>query len=144
MELPVRNLSDLRGEISRLKELELEQSIALKARFKNPLVIFSTIKSLFSKPGDAGGTKSNFLEQDLLSLISRFVLPFTLNKTLFRHSNFIIKTIVGLASQKASRFITEDSITGIWDKVSSFVKSKFKHEPSADDKRIYPVSETVS
>ncbi|MDB5016939.1 MAG: hypothetical protein JWQ84_1771 [Mucilaginibacter sp.] len=142
MDLPIRNISDLRGEIYRLKELELEQSTALKTRFKNPLVIFSTIKSLFAKPADADGTKSNFFEQDLVSLVSRFILPFTLNKTLFRHSNFIIKTIVGLASQKASRFITEDSVTGIWDKVSSFVKSKFKHE-SAADKRI-PVSEAVS
>lgn len=121
MDIPIRSITDLRGEIYRLKGLEREQSMAIGQRFNSPSAIFSTIVSLFSGPPTADGTKSRFFEQDIVGLISRFVLPFTLNRTLFRKSNFIVKTLVGLISQKASHFITEDSVGGVWDKIKSFI-----------------------
>src|ERR1700733_5863552 len=118
MDLPIRSISDLREEIYRLKQIEQEQGIALGQRFKNPSALLSTFMSLFPRSVNADGTtEPGFFNQDLVGLISRFVLPFTLNKTIFRHSNFLIKTLVGLVSQKASHFITEDSVTGIWDKI---------------------------
>jgi len=141
MDIPIRNISDLRGEIYRLKELTKEQNTALGERFKNPVALFSTVKSLFSKRVDPDSKSSSFFDQDLVGLISRFVLPFTLNKTIFRHSGFIVKTIVGLVSQKASHFITEDSVTSVWDKVSSFFKGKAKND-KAVHKGVTPLSET--
>jgi hypothetical protein len=129
MELPIRNINDLRDEIVRLKQVEQEQSHALGHRFKSPSALFSSIYSLFSSTNSETGEKTKgFFDQDLVGLISRIVLPFTLNKTVFKNSGFLIKTLVGLVSQKASHFITEDSVTSVWDKIKSFFPSKTKHE----------------
>lgn len=142
MDIPVRNIDDLRNEISRLKGLEQEQSMALTQRFRSPGAIFSSIISIFHTPANAGGHKeTGFFDQDIVSLISRFVLPFTLNKTIFRNSGFIIKTLVGLVSQKASNFINEDTVVGLWDKAKSLFKSKTPEETPAH-KAIPPLSES--
>ncbi|BAU52219.1 hypothetical protein [Mucilaginibacter gotjawali] len=142
MDIPVRNIDDLRNEISRLKGVEQEQSIALSQRFRSPGAILSSIISIFHTPANADGHKENgFFDQDIVSLISRFVLPFTLNKTVFRNSGFIIKTLVGLVSQKASNFITEDMVVSLWDKAKSLFKSKIPQVTPAH-KGVPPLSET--
>jgi hypothetical protein len=116
MDLHIRNIDDLRSEVARLKGLEQEQKEALSKRFAGPSAIFSTFMSLFPKsPGGA----SLFHNQDIVGLLSRFALPFTLNKTLFKNSNFLVKSLVGLVSQKASHFISEDSVGSLWDKAKS-------------------------
>jgi len=140
MDVPIRNISELRGEILRLKQLEHEQSIAIGDRFKNFSSTFSTIASIFQGRVNADGTRASFFDQDLVGLLSRFVLPFTLNKTLFRNSGFLVKAIVGLVSQKASHFITEDTVTGLWDKVSSLFKRKTPEE-TPSHKGVPPMSE---
>jgi hypothetical protein len=63
-----------------------------------------------------------------VQLASRFLLPFTLNKTLFRRSNFLIKMLVRIASQRVSRLINEKSVGTIWDKIKTLVSSKTKKE----------------
>ena len=142
MDIPIRNIGDLRGEIVRLKGLEVEQSMALGERFRSPGAIFSTIFSLFFGTPSTDGTKNaGFWDQDFVGLISRFLLPFTLNKTLFRNSNFIVKTIVGLVSQKASHFITEDSVVSLWDKVKGLFQKK-EGEEHPEHKGVPPLSET--
>lgn len=139
--LPIRNIDDLRAEIYRLRGLEREQNVAIGLRFKNFSALMSTVRSLFPKSANAEGKSSGFFDQDLVGMISRFVLPFTLNKTIFRHSGFLVKTLVGLVSQKASHFITEDSVVSIWDKV----KSLFSHKTAKSDiparKGVPPLSE---
>ena len=133
MDVPVKNITDLRNEIFRLKGLEQQQSIAIGARFNTFSSTVATLRTLFPGNTNADGTrKSGFFDQDLVGLVSRFVLPFTLNKTLFRNSGFIVKTLVGLVSQKASHFISEDSVVGLWDKAKSLFKSKTKHEEKED------------
>jgi hypothetical protein len=142
MDIPINNITDLRFEIDRLKGIEAEQGYAIGQRFRSPGAIFSTFFSLFSgTPSNDGAKNAGFWEQDFVGLISRFLLPFTLNKTLFRNSNFIVKAIVGLVSQKASHFITEDSVMGLWDKVKSLFDKVGKHE-EADHKGVPPLSET--
>lgn len=127
METPVRNIHELQGEIARLKNLEAHQSVALKARFAGPSAIFSTVLSIFPASSTVDGIKSaSFFKQDFLGLLSRFVLPFTLNKTLFKHSNFLVKTAVGLLSQKASEYISEDAVTGVWGKAKNLFNNLFK------------------
>lgn len=121
MEVQINNIDDLRNEIARLKEVEQVQKTALGQRFAGPSAIFSTVLSLFPKSAAADGIQSTFAGQDIVGLLSRIVLPFTLNKTLFRNSNFIVKTLVGLVSQKASHFISEDSVGGLWDKAKSLI-----------------------
>jgi len=142
MDAPIKTIDDLRVEIYRLKGEEQTKSVALAQRFRNPSALFSTLMTLFPKPTNADGTKSaGFFEQDIVGLISRFILPFALNRTLFKNSNIIIKTLVGLVSQKASRFITEDNLVGIWDKLKSLFKSSSKEE-TPTHKGVPPLSET--
>ena len=127
MNMPIKNIDDLRSEIYRLKELEREQSVAIGMRFSTFSSTLSTLYSLFPKIAGVNGERAKgFFEQDLVGLISRFVLPFTLNKTIFRNSNFLIKSLVGLVSQKASHFISEDSIMSVWDKVKHLFTPKEK------------------
>jgi hypothetical protein len=91
---------------------------------------------------NADGTKgAGFFDQDLAGLLSRFILPFTLNKTIFRNSGFIVKTLVSLVSQKASHFINEDVVAGFWEKVSGLFKGK-NGEEIPDHRGIPPLSET--
>jgi hypothetical protein len=119
-DLPINNHTDLRNEILRLQGIEREQSIAIKQRFNSPGALFSTLFSLFPK-GDENDKSGGVFNQDFLGVISRFVIPFTLNKTLFRHSNFLVKALVGLISQKASHFISEDSVESVWDKAKGLI-----------------------
>jgi hypothetical protein len=132
MDVPINNSSDLRNEIFRLQALEHDQSVALRQRFNSPGAIFSSLYSLIPKSsGEEGG--GGILGQDFFGIISRFILPFTLNKTIFRHSNFLIKALVGLVSQKASHYISEDSVSGIWDKAKALF-SKITHKDDKEDK----------
>jgi len=118
--IPIRNGRDLKTEIFRLEELSKQQGDTLKAHFSSPGAIFSTIFSMIFKPSESDDEKSGgVFSQDFLGLISRFVLPLALNKTIFRNSNFIIKALVGLVSQKASHYINEDSVGNVWHKIKS-------------------------
>ena len=128
MDIVIKNSSDLKAEIIRLRMQEQAQSLEIKARFSSPSAIFHTVLSLFPRSSSADGSKGNILNQDFFGLISRILLPLTLNKTLFRNSNFLIKGLVGFLSQKASHFITEDSVVGIWGKI----KSVFDKKPKTD------------
>ena len=138
METPIKNAHDLKVEIARLKNLEVDQAVALKARFNGPAAIFSTLLSVFPKSPTVDGVKSaGFFDQDFLGLISRVALPFALNKTVFKHSNFIVKTLVGILSQKASHYISEDAVGGIWSKAKSMF-SKIMKKKADDDREIIP------
>lgn len=143
MDAPIRNIEDLRSEIYRLKELEQQQSVAIGMRFSSFSSTLSTLYSLFPKITGVNGERvKGFFEQDLVGLISRFVLPFMLNKTVFRNSNFLIKSLVGLVSQKASHFISEESVIGLWDKVKHMFAAKEKKSRNPERNTIPPLSET--
>ena len=125
MEVIIKNIDDLKSAIYHLKVAEDQQKYAIRQRFNRPSAIFATIASIFSKPAGVAGEKSeNFFKQDILAMISRFIVPFTLNKTLFRKSNFIVKSLVGVLSQRASKYINEDSVSGVWSKIKSFFPQK--------------------
>jgi len=116
----IRTSRDLKAEIFRLEELSKHQGATLRSHFSSPGAIFSTIYSMFSKPSTAEDEKSGgIFSQDFLGLISRFVLPLALNKTIFKNSNFLVKALVGLVSQKASHYINEDSVGGVWHKITA-------------------------
>lgn len=128
---PIYNSNDLRTEIARLENLEREKGAAIKQHFSSPGAIFSTVMSLFKGDSDEKDNDGGIFKQDFVGLISRFVLPLALNKTLFRNSNFIVKALVGLVSQKASTFISEDSVTGVWDKAKGLFGKLFHKEKKA-------------
>ena len=126
MEPIIKNSWDLRQEIIRLKGVEAEQAMALKARVSSPVAVLTTLYSLFPKANNTGENKTNIFNQDFVSILSRFLIPLTLNKTLFKNSGFIIKALVGLVSQKASGYINEDSVMSVWDKVKHLFSKKEK------------------
>ncbi|MFI5160737.1 MAG: hypothetical protein ACHQHN_05635 [Sphingobacteriales bacterium] len=125
-DLSINTAGDLKAEIVRLRLLKDEQGKAIGARFSSPGATFSTIFSLFPKP--SGRAINDIFHQDIFGVLSRILLPLALNKTLFRNSNFIMKGIVGFLSQKASHFISEDSVIGLWDKVKHLFDKKEKKE----------------
>ncbi len=141
MSEPITNITELRAEIERLRLVKTEQEIAIKAHFSSPAAIISTVFSGFGGDKDKG---SIFNTDDLIGMISRFVLPFALNKTIFRKSNFIVKALVGLVSQKASGFINEKSLTSVWEKVKDIIPQKWTTKKNAKptDYGIPPLSET--
>ncbi|WP_183562418.1 hypothetical protein [Mucilaginibacter sp. SP1R1] len=136
MDFQVKNIDDLREEISRMRIIESQQGTALAARFSSPSAIFSSIMSLLNSGNhhEDGAKQPGIFNQDFLGLLSRIVLPVTLNKTLFKNSNFLIKTLVGLVSQKASNYISEDAVSGIWGKVKSVFNKATKSKPEASHK----------
>ena len=139
MEIRITNIHDLKIEIGRLKNLEVQQAVALKERFHGPSAIFSTAMSLFPRSSTIDGVKgAGLFSQDFLGILSRFLLPLTLNKTIFRKSNFIVKTLVGLLSQKASRYISEDNVSSIWDKAKGFLEKFTKKKEDKYDKKVIP------
>ena len=115
-DLPILSHTDLKNEIYRLQGLEREKGMELKKRFSSPGAIFSSVFSLFSGGDKSDDKDGGIFKQDFLGIISRFVLPLALNKTIFKNSNFIVKTLVGLVSQKASHYISEDAVEGVWGK----------------------------
>jgi hypothetical protein len=131
----INNIEDLRAEIRRLSTLEEERRVALGYRFSSPSAIFSSALTLFPKSAAAQSVANHgFFHPDLLSLASRFLIPLTLNKTLFRHSNFLVKLLVGVVSQKASGYVTESVLEKLLAQGKSLIaglitKNKHYKEP---------------
>lgn len=118
----IAHREELRAEIRRLTDQEDEQRIALKNRFRSPVSIFNSILTLFPKSSAAQGVPDlKFFQQDFLSLISRFLLPLTLNKTLFRRSGILVKMLVALISQKAAAHITEETVEKIFERGGALI-----------------------
>jgi hypothetical protein len=141
MSEPINNINDLRNEIARLRVVKNEQEAAIKEHFSSPSAIISTVYSAFWGGDTAKG--GFFKADDIISLVSRFVLPFALNKTIFRSSNFIVKTIVGVLSQSASGFINEKTIATVWDKLKAIIPQKWtKKSDKHVDYGIPPLSES--
>lgn len=129
----ITNRLELRAEIAGLREQETAMKSALALRFKGPTAIFFTLKSLFPKYGEKAGAKG-LMSTDLLQTVSRFLIPFALNKTIFRRSNFLVRALVGLVSQKAAGFVTEDLAGSLLAKGQLlfekwFSKDKGGHKP---------------
>jgi len=123
MDATIKNAWDLKEEIVRLRELEKVQGAAIKQHFNSPAALFSTVYSLFPKGNHTGENKTNIFNQDFVSIISRFLIPLTLNKTLFKNSGFLVKALVGLVSQKASGYVNEEAVGSIWDKAKHLISS---------------------
>lgn len=127
MIVPIKSIHDLRNEIVRLETLTVQQEAALKQRFSSAKTIYKTLlsalpKSVIKNSGNSLDVKG-LLNQDVISTISRFLLPLTLNKTLFKGSGYITRTIVTFLSQKASGFINQNSVNSSWDKVKTIVSN---------------------
>jgi len=122
--IEITDIHELKAEIARLRILEGEQELVLQQRLNSPAAIFSRLMTGFPKNTN-GNTNAapGILHPDILRMISRVVIPFTLNKTLFRKSNFLVKMLVSLASQKAAGLVSEPAAENLLTKFKAAFKS---------------------
>lgn len=139
MIVPIKSIHDLRNEIVRLETLNVQQKEAVKQRFSSPKIIYKTFMSLFPSSNEDSDGKSSktsgLLNQDIIGAISKFLLPLTLNKTLFKGSGFITRSVVTFLSKKASGYINQDTVTSGWGKFKDML-SKVKL-PDNKGTRVY-------
>ena len=150
----IENLHDLRAEINRLRIQRLEQEIELtkvtariKARLHFPVLVYTKISDFFIElfgddPEDLTKKKEH---KDWVTNILRVGLPLALNRFLFPRSGFLMKSVVAMVSQTAAKNVNKDSITGLIDKVSDWIKvrkPKNRKDPMMADYGIPPDSET--
>lgn len=119
MAVVITNIDDLRAELDRLRQKKQFQENELKQHFNSPLNAFNTILSMLHR--DSKGLKPFTSHQDIFTWLSKIALPFTLNKTLFRKSNFVIKSLVRMLSQNVSPQINEKSVNGVWSKLKGII-----------------------
>ncbi len=124
----IRNRSDLRAEIFRLQQERLQKQIELKQHFSSPTAIMSTVVGLIDG-GSSDKEEPGKHKQDIVSFLSRFIIPLVLNKTIFKSSGFIMKAVVGLVSQKASSYVSSDAIAGVWDKAKGLLGGLLGKKP---------------
>ena len=151
-ESKIKNLSDLRLEIARLKTLTREQErylgdqyqllsekVAAPARFIKSLATWAPgvnfTKGLFEK-----GKK----DEDWLSRALRIGLPVVLNRFFLRKAGFIKRALVTLLSQQAAGALNKDTVAGLISKVAEFIRPSASRNKRARQKDygIPPDSET--
>ena len=140
MEKSFSSLAELRAEIDFLKVKAFKDEEAVKEGFKSPSAIFGLFKT-------DSGNKSfghDLMQQDIITNISRVLLPILLNGVFFKKSGFITKTLITFLSQKAAKQVNSDKLSGILDKFKNVFKSNGKPQraPAIRDYGIPPDSET--
>lgn len=138
----IKSLVELQLEISRVKSEYLFKETQLKEDTKAYIKQFSPLnlikdffspKTLFKLDG----------QTNLSGSIMSLVLPMFLNKTVFRGSGFLTKSIAALVSGKVGKSLDAESLTGIFNKVKSlFTSKKKKNDVNFVDYGIPPDSET--
>ncbi len=138
----IENLDQLRLEIARVKADYQFQEIHLKNDAKIYLKQFSPmniVKSIF-KPDRSQNDDEKF---NLSGSIMAVVLPFLMNKTLFRGSGFFTKAVGALISGKIGKSLDTDHIMSAFNSVKSIFTSKGKSKAAKfADYGIPPDSET--
>ena len=137
----IKTLAELHLEISQLKQDYLMKEVQLKEDTKAYVKQFSPINLIknFLNPQSL----SKFDEKTNISgTIMSFVLPLFLNKTLFRGSGFLTKSIAALVSGKVGKSLDADSLSGIFNTVKSLFTKRKKKDVAFVDYGIPPDSET--
>lgn len=146
MEKTFVTLTELQAEIQYLKVQRFKQEEELKEKISSPKEVFKTITHLFkSDSGKRQSFVSELINQDLITNITRVVLPLLLNGVVFKKSGFLVKTLMTFVSQKAAAQVNSHTLSGIVDKVTGIFKKKDKPNVAvntASDYGIPPDSET--
>lgn len=128
MNAVILNREQLVAEINRLEALKHEQELILKPQLNSPANIFASVVKLFK---GSGGDSQKFTEvfkaKDFYGVAAKFIMPLLLNKTLFRKSNFIVKAIVAMVSQRAGSAVNQNLVENITNKISGLF-SRFKKD----------------
>lgn len=137
----INTLSDLQLQIQLLKEDYTQRGILLKDDTRHYLQQF-TPSNLIKKYA----TPANFVKLDEKTHISgkimSVVLPLLLNRTVFKGSGFLTKTLATFISGKVGRSLDTEHLTGVFNVVKSLFKGKGKKKSAFVDYGIPPDSET--
>lgn len=141
----IKSLAELQVEISRVKVTYQLKETQLKDDTKAYIKQFSPLNLIkdFLNPQSL---KKLDDKTNLSGSIMSLVLPLLLNKTVFRGSGFITKSIAALVSGKIGKSLDTESLTGLFTKAkslfSSFTSKKKKADVNFVDYGIPPDSET--
>ncbi len=131
----IRNLQELKAEISRLKALKNEQEVYLKTQFtllnnkiEAPIRFFNSLKD--NIPGvniiQQLFSKSNNPDSDWLTKTLRIGVPFIMNRLFLKNTGVLKKALMLLLSERAVGQINQDKISGLISKLTSFIRPKKK------------------
>lgn len=135
----INNIHDLKVEIARLslrrKEQEAyltDQYELLKVKVAAPFRFFQRITSHVPGVGMLKGFTSGIAkavqskDADWLTRALQLGAPIVLNSTVLRKAGWFKKAMVLLASETAIGQVNQDKISGLVNKVASFIKPKKK------------------
>jgi len=136
----IRNLQELKAEISRLKALKNEQEIYLKTQFtlfnnkiEAPIRFFNSLKD--NIPGvnliQQLFAKSSNPDSDWLTKTLRIGVPFVMNRLFLKNTGVLKKALMLLLSERAVGQINQDKISGLISKLTSFIRPKKKKNKAA-------------
>lgn len=136
----IRNLQELKAEISRLKALKNEQEVYLKTQFRllnnkieAPIRFFNSLKD--NIPGvniiQQLFSKSNNPDSDWLTKTLRIGVPFIMNRLFLKNTGVLKKALMLLLSERAVGQINQDKISGLISKLTSFIRPKKKKNKGA-------------
>ncbi|WP_461788859.1 hypothetical protein [Pedobacter sp.] len=137
----IKSLDELKLELKQLKSEYLLKETLLKEDVRSYVKQFSPMKLItdfFSPKSLLKLDEKTNLSGSIMSLI----LPMFLNKTVFRGSGFLTKSVAALVSGKLGKSLDAESITGIVGKIKSLFGSKKKKDVNFADYGIPPDSET--
>jgi hypothetical protein len=137
----IKSLDDLKLELKQLKSDYLLKETLLKEDVRSYIKQFSPINLItdfFSPKSLLKLDEKTNLSGSIMSLI----LPMFLNKTVFRGSGFLTKSIAALVSGKLGKSLDAESLTGIFGKIKSLFGSKKHKDVDFADYGIPPDSET--
>ncbi|WP_207533664.1 hypothetical protein [Desertivirga arenae] len=130
MEKAFVSLAELQAEVQYLKVQQFKQEEVLKEKLSSPKEIFKAVTSLFkSDTGKRQSFTSELMNQDLITNITRVILPLLLNGVVFKKSGFIVKTLMTFISQKAATQVNSHTLSGLVDKVTGIFKKKDAQKP---------------
>src|SRR5690606_13735740 len=136
----IRNLQELKAEISRLKELKNEQEAYLKTQFtllnnkiEAPVRFFNSLKN--NIPGvniiQQLFAKSSNPDSDWLTKTLRIGVPFVMNRLFLKKAGMFKKALMLLLSERAVGQINQDKISGLQSKLTDFIRPKKKRKKSS-------------
>ncbi|WP_333627320.1 hypothetical protein [Sphingobacterium siyangense] len=136
----IRNLQELKAEISRLKALKNEQEVYLKTQFtllnnkiEAPIRFFNTLKD--NIPGvnivQQLFSKSSNPDSDWLTKTLRIGVPFVMNRLFLKNTGVFKKALMLLLSERAVGQVNQDKISGLLSKLTQFIRPKKKKNKAA-------------
>jgi hypothetical protein len=139
----IRSLEELHAEVNRLKTeciIKEDQLLIDTKSFIKTFSPMSLVKRFVNPQGLFKLDEKTNISGNIMSLI----LPFIVNKTVFRGSGLITKAISALVSRKVGKSLDAEHLTELYAKVKSWFSKKETKEKTVEfaDYGIPPDSET--